>query len=124
MFGYLSSLSNGMKILWCYLIWYVYFVSKYFVLDFDLWLRSLGIGLLVGFVLNLNAFGSFEGILRVKDKGQVLRFFVIPFCVSSFPVLIKDKGFLLFLSPSVNENLFALTLCIIFLLSTWIRRQV
>jgi len=123
MFVYLSKLSNGMKILWCYLIWYIYFVSKYFVLDLDLWQRSLGIALLVGFVLNINSFGSFEGIVRAENKYQVFRFFAIPFCVSSFPVIIKDKGFILVLSPLIEENMLALGMCMTFLLFTRISRQ-
>ena len=124
MFRYLGGLTNGMKILWCYLIWYVYFVSRYFVPDLDLWQRSLGIALLVGFVLNINAFCSIRGILNAPKKAAVFRFFIIPFCVSSFPVVIKDKGFFLFLSPSLKENLTALTLCVIFLSIAWLSKLI
>ncbi|MBL7225026.1 MAG: hypothetical protein ISS59_02730 [Desulfobacteraceae bacterium] len=124
MFGYLSRLSNGMKILWCYLIWYLYFGLEYFESDLELWRRSLGIALLVGLALNINAFCSFKGIINASNKWQILRFFVIPFCVSSFPVLIKDKGFLLFFSPSLKENLIALSLCMLFLSLTWISKLV
>ena len=105
MLKYLGKLTSGMQVLWCYAIWYIYFVSKYFVPDLELWLRSLGIGLLVGFVLNINAFCSIRGILGAPNKGAILRFFIIPFCVSSFPVVIMDKGFTLFFSPSLKENI-------------------
>ena len=124
MFGYLSRLSNGMKILWCYLIWYLYFVSKCFELDLELWRLSLGIALLVGFVLNINAFCSLRGIINATNKWQIFRFFAITFCVSSFPVLIKEKSFLLFFSLSLKENLIALSLCMLFLFLTWISKLV
>ena len=124
MFRYLSNLSYGIKILWCYLIWYLYFAVMYFDPNVELWVCSLGIAILVGFVLNINAFGSLKGIMETPNKWQVLRFFAIPFCVSSFPVLIKGKGFLLFFSPHAKENLTALSMCMLFLLLTWISKLV
>jgi hypothetical protein len=75
MFGYLSRLSNGMKILWCYLIWYLYFGFKYFESDLELRCRSLGIALLVGLALNINSFCSFKAIINASSKWQILRFF-------------------------------------------------
>lgn len=120
---YLAKLSNSMKILWCYLIWYVYFALKYFISNHDLWVRSLGIALLVGFALNINAFCSIKGILRA-EKAQVFRFFAIPFCVSSFPVLISGKGFFVFFSPSMKENLSALSLCAFFMCLVWLSRMI
>ncbi len=104
-----------MKVLWCCLIWYTYFAIRYFEPNLELWLRSVGIALLIGMVLNLNAFHSLENIKKVRNKWQVFRFFLIPFCVSSFPTLIKDKGFILFFSPSPKEDLLALALCALFL---------
>jgi len=71
MFGYLSRLPYGVKILWCCLIWYLYFTIKYLDLELELWSRSLGIALLVGFVLNINAFGSVRALVEAEDKGQV-----------------------------------------------------
>ena len=124
MFRYFSNLSYGMKILWCYLIWYIYFSCKYFESDPDLWLRTLGIALLVGLVLNLNAFYSLKGIINAKNKWQIFRFFAIPFCVSSFPVLVKDKGFLLFFSPRLEENLIAFSLCILLLSFSYMGKRI
>ncbi len=115
---YLSGLSGSMKVLWCCLIWYVFFAIKYFEPNGELWLRSVGIAILIGAVLNLNAFHSLENIRKAANKWQVFRFFIIPFCVSSFPALIKDKGFILFFAPSLRENIIALALCVLFLLLT------
>ena len=121
--SYLSRLSMSMKILWCCLIWYVYFAIKYFEPNVELWLRSIGIAILIGVILNLHAFHSFENIRKTPNKWQVFRFFLIPFCVSSFPALIKDKGFIVFFSPSARENLTALAFCALFILSTRISRS-
>jgi len=115
MVRYLSNLSLSIKVLWCYLLWYLYFVYKYFEPDVELWVRSLGIALLVGFVLNINAFCSIKGMVNTPNKWQTFRFFAIPFCVSSFPVLVNDKDFFLFFSPILKENMIALSLCLAFL---------
>jgi len=116
---YLSDLTGSIKILWCCLIWYIYFVIIYFDPNLELWLRSLGIACLIGFVLNINAYHSLENLRKSANKWQIFRFFIIPFCVSSFPVLIKDKDFILFFSPSIKENLTALGLCALFLFLAW-----
>lgn len=111
--GYLAGLTYGMIILWCFLIWYIYFVFKYFDPAFDIWLRSFGIAVFVGFALNINSFGTIDGILHA-DPFQVFRFFLIPFCVSSFPALLKGKGLLIF-SLSFKENSTATILCLAFI---------
>lgn len=109
-----------MKVLWCCLLWYLYFVYKYFEPDVELWLRSLGIALLIGFVLNINAFCSIKGMVNTPNKWQTFRFFIIPFCVSSFPVLVNDNHFFLFFSPILKENMVALVLCLAFLSLAWV----
>ncbi len=62
----------------------------------------------------VNAFGTFNA-MRKADKWKVLRFFLIPFCVSSYPQLIQGNNFLLILSPVIWENLLALLGIILFL---------
>ena len=112
MLDYFAEISQGMLILWCYMIWYCYFVYRYFDPSPDIWIRSIGISIFVGIALNLNAFGSIERSLNA-DPYVVFRFFLIPFCVSSFPALLKGKGFLIF-SRSTRENLTASALCALF----------
>ncbi len=123
MIQYLANLSKTMKILWCYFLWYLFFAYSYFDSGLDLWLRSLGIAALVGFALNLNAFSSLREMVYKGNRWQVFRFFLIPFCVSSFPVLVREKGFFLFFSPVLEENLFALSLCLVFLGVTQISKR-
>lgn len=114
MIKYFGHMNVKIKILWCYLLWYLYFVIKYFDLDPYLWGCSFGISLLVGFALNINSYDSPKDILKFEDKWKILRFFIVPFCVSSFPAVIKGKGFLLFFSPKPSENFYAILICILF----------
>jgi len=111
--GYFAGLTDGMIILWCFLIWYLYFVFKYFDPAYDIWLRSFGIAIFVGFALNINSFGTIAATLSA-DPYQVFRFFLIPFCVSSFPALLKGKGLFIF-SVSFKENITAIGLCMAFI---------
>ncbi len=105
--SYLRELSIGMIVLWSYLFWYLFFLIRYFSLDWTLWGVSLFMSLVVGIALNLNAFGTFNNMASA-DKWKIFRFFFIPFCVSSYPQLIQGHGFILILSPDVWENIFAL----------------
>ena len=119
----LAKLTSGLITLWCYALWYLFFFCKYFTTDIRLWSCSAGISLFVGFALNINAFGSLKNILHADNKWQVFRFFAIPFFVSSFPVFIQGKDFLLFFSPDLLENVQALSLCLIFLLVTYCAKK-
>ena len=124
MIKYFGNMNVKIKILWCYLLWYLYFIIKYFDIDPYLWGCSLGISILVGFALNINSYDSIGDILKLEDKWKILRFFIVPFCVSSFPAIIKGKGFLLFFSPKISENFYAILLCILFLTTTCLCRRI
>ena len=113
--NYLLNLSLGLKILWCYLFWYLFFLVRYFRWDFSLWGTSLFMSIIVGIALNFNAFGSIEGI-RNANKWKVARFFIIPFCVSSYPLLIKEQNFILIFCSNFIENVLALIPISIFLI--------
>ena len=107
---YLRNLSTGRLILWCYLIWYVVVLVRYFDSNPRLWLTSLGLSLIIGFALYLSTAGS--GTTKVRfDRWQTFRLFLMPFCVSSFAALVKDKGFVLVFSPRAKDTGIALLLC-------------
>lgn len=113
--NYINEMSSGIITLWCYLYWYLFFLVKYFRLDFSLWGTALFMSLIVGTALNLNAFDNFKQI----QQGQiwkVIRFFIIPFCVSSYPLLIQNQNFVLIFSSKLSDNLFALIPIILFLI--------
>ena len=108
---YLRNLSTGRLILWCYLIWYVVVLVRYFDPSPRLWLTSLGLSLIIGFALYLSTAGS--GTTKVRfDRWQTFRLFLMPFCVSSFAALVKDRGFILVFSPRAQDTGTALVLCL------------
>jgi hypothetical protein len=107
---YLANLSNGRLILWCYFIWYLVVLVRYFDWSLRLWLTSLGLGLIIGFALYLSTVAAGTSKVRL-DFWQTFRLFLMPFCVSSFAALVKDKGFVLIFSPDVREIALAFALC-------------
>jgi hypothetical protein len=107
---YLTSLSTGRLILWCYFIWYAVVLVRYFDPSARLWLTSIGLSGIIGVALYISTAAS--GTTRVKlDRWQTFRLFLMPFCVSSFAALVKGKGFVLIFSPYPQENLLAVGLC-------------
>ena len=104
---YFANLSAGRTVLWCYLIWYLYFVSRYFDRSPNLWLTSAGISCIIGIALIISTWDA-----NARLKGWALfRLFLMPFCVSSFSALVKGRGFILIFSPRMQENAIALAMC-------------
>lgn len=110
--AYLSRLSNGKAVLWCYLIWWASTVVHHFDPSPSLWINSAGISALIGVALILSVGGP--RTMRA-DQWQTFRLFAMPFCVSSFSSLIKGKGFTLVFSPSATELAVNIALCAAFL---------
>jgi hypothetical protein len=107
---YLAGLNAARTILWCYLIWYLTAVSLYFDPSPSLWLTSIGISAIVGCALWLSSVHSPTGRIKI-GRWQLFRLFMAPFGVSSFSALIKGKGFLLVVFPTLRENAIALGGC-------------
>ena len=106
---YLANLSTGRLILWCYLIWYGVVLVRYFDPSARLWLTSLGLSGIIGFALYLS---TTAGSNPVKlDFWTKFRLFLMPFCVSSFAALVKEKRFVLIFSPKPAEIMTAVGLC-------------
>lgn len=104
MLAYLRSLTAPRIVLWCYLIWYLVVLQRYFDGSPALWLNSLGISAIIGLALYLST--AYAGASRVAlGRWQVFRLFVMPFCVSSFAALIKGRGFVLVFHPDLSGNL-------------------
>ena len=107
---YLAKLSTGRMILWCYLIWYLVVLVRYFDPNPRLWLTSLGLSLIIGYALYISTTAA--GSNKVKlDRWQTFRLFLMPFCVSSFAALVKGRGFILVFSPKLAEIVIAAALC-------------
>lgn len=108
---YLSNLPTGKLVLWCYLIWWASTVFHHFDPSPAIWLNSVGISAVIGVALLLSV-GGFKS--ATENRWQTFRLFAMPFCVSSFSSLIKDKGFILVFPPSPAELLTSVALCLAF----------
>jgi hypothetical protein len=109
---YLTNLSNGRLILWCYFIWYSVVLVRYFDPSPRLWLTSLGLSLIIGFALYISTTAASANKVKL-DFWQTLRLFLMPFFVSSFSALVKGKEFVLIFSPKPMEIATAAGLCAI-----------
>jgi|ERR1043166_3513824 hypothetical protein len=119
---YLAGLSRSRTILWCYLIWYLMVLVRYFDPNPRLWLTSLGLCAIIGAALYLNAVSG-QASKTKPERWQIIRLFMMPLCVSSFAALVKGKGFVLIFSPDPREDLAALGLCAAFWgAAFWARR--
>src|SRR5260221_7505961 len=105
--SYFARLTRGRIVLWCYLIWYLFFAARYFDPSRDLWLTSLGLSGVIGLALFISTAGGDSRL----GRWQVIRLFLMPFCVSSFSALVKGRGFILIFSPRLEEILIALAFC-------------
>jgi hypothetical protein len=109
---YLTSLNSGRLVLWCYFVWYLVVLVRYFDPSLRLWLTSLGLSGIIGFALYVSTVSA--GAQRLKlEFWQVFRLFLMPFCVSSFAALVKGRGFILIFSPDVREVALAAALCVV-----------
>ena len=104
---YWSKISHQKLMLWCYLIWWANTVLTHFDSSITLWTNSLGISLVIGTALVCSVSSA------SNDRWQIFRLFWMPFAVSSFAALIKDKGYWVIFSPVPYENVRALSLCIL-----------
>jgi len=115
---YLAQLRMPKIILWCYLLWYLVIAVFYFDTRPALWINSLGISLVIGTALVLSVLPPAG--LHAMEKWAVARLFMMPFCVSSFAALIKDRGFFIVFSPNLHENLVALAACALFVATAFV----
>jgi len=107
---YLAELTTPRLVLWCYLIWYGFVLLRYFDPSPALWLSSLGISAIIGTGLYLST--AYGGRKRTElEPWQIVRLYMMPFCVSSFAALIKGRGFVLVFYPELDANVSALGGC-------------
>lgn len=107
---YFRNLTTARLVLWCYLIWYLFFAVRYFEASAALWATSLGLSAIIGIALLLST--STNGVRL--GFWPTFRLFLMPFCVSSFSALVKGRGFTLIFAPRLRENLAALGLIVAF----------
>jgi hypothetical protein len=118
---YLANLSKGRLVLWCYFIWYLVVLVRYFDASPRLWLTSLGLSIIIGAALFISTTKTGAG--RVELGGwQIFRLFLTPFCVSSFSALVKDRGFVMIFSPKPAEILLGAGLCALLCVTVFLAR--
>lgn len=122
MSGYLASLTLGRTVLWCYLIWYLVALALYFEPVPGLWLTSAGVSALIGMAFLFSTTPFPFGPVGLPFW-VVARFFLIPFCVSSFSALAQGKGFVLVLFPRWQETVLAAGLCVLFVLAVQVAKR-
>ena len=110
---YLGALTAPRIVLWCYFIWWAFTATRYFDPNPRLWLTSLGISAIIGTGLYLSTALGGKAVTRL-DGFQIARLYMMPFCVSSFAALIKDRGFILVFHPTVDANVECAGLCLVF----------
>jgi hypothetical protein len=120
---YLANLSAGRLLLWCYFLWYLVVLVRYFEADLRLWLTSVGMSLIVGVALYVST-TSASAVQGRFGLWPTLRLFMMPFCVSSFAALVKGKGFYLVFSPRAADLLWGVALCAAFCTAVAIARGV
>jgi hypothetical protein len=113
LYRYFAVLPTGKMVLWCYLIWYLVTVVRYFDPSPTIWLSSLGISAVIGTALQLSVSSSNAA---AADHWQTFRLYLMPFCVSSFSSLIKGRGFFLIVPPERPEQYLSVGLCAAFVL--------
>jgi hypothetical protein len=119
---YFANLRAAQHVLWCYLIWYLFVLARYFDGHPALWLSSLGISAIVGTALYVST--ARAGHTRVRlERWQIARLYVMPLCVSSFAALIKGRGFILVFHPNVRDNVLAASACALFVVGTIVLRR-
>ena len=117
---YLYEIKLDKAILWCYLIWYVTVVCFHFDPSVKIWINSIGISAVIGTGLMLSVSSS-KG---ERDRWQAFRLYLMPFCVSSFSALIKDRGFILFISPNIKETIVSVSCCVLFILVVLVVKKI
>ena len=122
MLTYLRGLPAPRVLLWCYLIWYAYAAVRYFDPSPALWASSVGLSAIIGTGLYVST--AYAGRERARlGFWPVFRFYLMPFCVSSFSALIKGQGFVLIFHPTLHDNAVALSSCGAFALLVMVAKQ-
>jgi hypothetical protein len=120
---YLRNLNTGRLILWCYFIWYLVVLVRYFDPDRRIWATSFGLCAIVGFALYVNATRS--GPQRVHvGFWPTVRMFMMPLCVSSFSALVKGHNFFLIFSPNPLEIGAAAGICALLCAASFAAKQI
>jgi len=104
--SYLARLDNRRLLLWSAFFWYVAIMARHASASPALWLNSAGIAAVISVILAANAIPAGR---NWRDLGiwPLARFFLIPFCVSSFSAVMNKAGLVLIFPRNLADNLVA-----------------
>lgn len=117
---YFRNLPPGKSVLWCYAIWYCAIVAMYFDPAPKIWLTALVVSAVIGIALNLSVARAED---HPVDRWQTMRLFLMPFCVSSYSALIKDRGFVVIFPANLYALEIAMGSCLFFLAAIWVLKK-
>jgi len=117
---YFANLGIRKQVLWCYLIWYLVTVWYRFEPSPAMWLNCVGISVVIGLGL---VFSVTTPAGHRPDRWQILRLFLMPFCVSSFSSLIKGHEYLLIFPRAPAELLVSIGACAAFLAVVYLLKK-
>jgi hypothetical protein len=118
--NYLRNLPASRIVLWCYAAWYVSIVSMYFDPSPGIWLTAIVVSFVIGIALNLSVTRK-NGIH--SERWQTIRLFLMPFCVSSYSTLIKDRDFIVIFPQDPAALEVATGSCAVFLVIVWLMKK-
>lgn len=115
MIRYLARLDNRHLLLWSAFLWYVAIMARHATASPAAWLNSAGIAAVISIILAANAILPGR---KWSDLGfwPLARFFLIPFCVSSFSAVMHKEGLVLVFPRNLADNLAAAGTVALFLL--------
>lgn len=91
-----------------YFIWYAFIVYQYFQMNLLIWVNATFMALLIGFALNANARMN----NRRVDWATQVRFYLFPFCVSSYSALAKGGDFFFIFPYDFQQSLLGLGIAV------------
>ena len=113
--SYLVRLDNRRRLLWSAFLWYVAMMARHATATPTVWLNSAGIAVVISVILAATAIPP-GGKWRDLGFWPLARFFLIPFCVSSFSAVMTKAGLVLIFPRNLADNLVATGAVVSFLL--------
>lgn len=119
--AYLAGLDRARTLLWAAFFWYLAMITRHPPASLEAWANAAGIAAVVGAILLANAYhaGASPRALRFWPTA---RFFLIPFCVSSFSTTMRSSGLVLVFSRDMTDNFWGAGAVAGLLVARWLAR--
>ncbi|MBI2517029.1 MAG: hypothetical protein HYV95_08940 [Opitutae bacterium] len=101
--AYFAGLDRARTLLWAAFLWYLTQMGRHPSLPLRGWINAAGIAAAVGAVLLANTWSD-AGVRPRLGAWQGARFFMIPFCVSSYSTALRDVELVLIFPANLADN--------------------